>query len=78
MCSQYYCTMYTVGMPVNNHNHVFYRFSWQHTSVISGESLATVTWDIPSDAIPGTYRIQHFGYHKELANSKYFRVFTYQ
>ena len=46
------------------------RFSWRHTSVILGESLATVTWDIPSDAIPGTYCIQHFGYHKELGKSK--------
>ena len=46
------------------------RFSWRHTSVILGESLANVTWDIPSDATPGTYRIQHFGYHKELGKSK--------
>ena len=29
-----------------------------------GLSVATVTWDIPADATPGIYRIQHFGYQK--------------
>lgn len=70
-------TFLTVEMKNNSQWTVLYtdaswetKFSWRHTSVISGESLANVTWDIPSDAIPGTYRIQHFGYHKELANSQ--------
>jgi len=40
------------------------RFSWYHTSLILGESLATITWDIPPDTPAGTYRIQHFGYSK--------------
>ena len=28
-------------------------------------------WNIPSDAVPGTYRIQHLGYHKEMLSGKY-------
>ncbi|XP_065884102.1 uncharacterized protein [Dysidea avara] len=42
------------------------RFRWKHTSEITGESLATVEWDIPSSALTGTYRIQHFGNHKNV------------
>lgn len=39
------------------------RFRWKkHTSLDRHESLATIEWDIPSDAPQGTYRIQHFGY----------------
>jgi len=30
------------------------------------QSLVTITWDIPSDAALGTYRIVHFGYRKTL------------
>ena len=47
-----------------------FRFYWHHTSEILGESLATVTWDIPGDATVGTYRIQHFGYYKQFLDSK--------
>ena len=43
---------------------LFPRFSWYHTSMILGESLATITWDIPPDTAAGNYRIRHFGYHK--------------
>jgi len=32
--------------------------------MILGESLATITWDIPPDTAAGNYRIRHFGYHK--------------
>ena len=40
------------------------RFRWKRTSDILQESVATVEWDIPSDAPQGTYRIQHFGHYK--------------
>jgi neutral ceramidase len=36
-------------------------YRWQRTSVPTGESTATVTWDIAPDTPPGTYRIVHHG-----------------
>ncbi|MEV5645526.1 neutral/alkaline ceramidase [Streptomyces flaveolus] len=36
-------------------------YRWQRTNTLTGESTATVTWDIASDTPPGTYRIVHFG-----------------
>jgi len=30
------------------------------------ESYATIEWEIPPNATPGTYRIRHFGYEKSL------------
>ena len=48
------------------------RFSWRHTGFIgelTGESQATVEWDIPPSVTPGTYRIRHFGHHKEIFKS---------
>lgn len=42
------------------------RFEWEQTNTILGHSMATITWDIPPDVATGTYRIQHFGYHKPL------------
>ena len=49
--------------------HPIYRFEWHHTSVILGESLATITWTIPPSTDTGDYRIQHFGYHKHFLGS---------
>lgn len=43
------------------------RFRWEQTSTAEGHSTTTVTWDIPPGVTLGTYRIQHFGYHKPLA-----------
>lgn len=42
------------------------RFYWTRTSSLWGHSQVTVTWDIPQDAEPGTYRIRHFGHSKNL------------
>ncbi|XP_046569585.1 neutral ceramidase-like [Haliotis rubra] len=42
------------------------RFYWHHTSYILGESEAEITWDIPANQEPGTYRIRHFGDHKSI------------
>jgi len=33
---------------------------------LNHESVASITWDIPSTAEPGVYRICHFGDHKKL------------
>eukprot|EP01063_Lacrimia_lanifica_P027488 TRINITY_DN3867_c0_g1_i2.p1 TRINITY_DN3867_c0_g1~~TRINITY_DN3867_c0_g1_i2.p1 ORF type:complete len:725 (+),score=274.66 TRINITY_DN3867_c0_g1_i2:123-2177(+) len=43
-------------------------FAWArpHHSKISAESSATISWDVPADAAPGTYRIQHFNAHKNI------------
>lgn len=59
------------------------RFKWEQTNTLLGHSVATITWDIPSGATPGVYRIQHFGYHKPLlckpllAKGQWFIVLLY-
>eukprot|EP00898_Chlorokybus_atmophyticus_P004720 jgi/Chlat1/5249/Chrsp33S05010 len=42
------------------------RFMWSRPSRLSMESFATITWTIPPDTRPGTYRVTHFGAHKHL------------
>ncbi|XP_067670891.1 neutral ceramidase B-like [Haliotis asinina] len=42
------------------------RFYWHHTNYILGESAAEISWDIPANQEPGTYRIKHFGDHKSI------------
>ncbi|XP_062593743.1 uncharacterized protein LOC134255247 [Saccostrea cucullata] len=42
------------------------KFEWKHTSLLLGESQVTITWDIPQNQTPGTYRIQYFGDSKSL------------
>ena len=42
------------------------RFEWEQTNLLLGHSVATISWTIPEGVTPGTYRIQHFGYHKPL------------
>ncbi|MFJ4840589.1 neutral/alkaline ceramidase [Streptomyces sp. NPDC088746] len=37
------------------------KYQWQRTSVPTGESTATITWDIAPGTPPGTYRIVHYG-----------------
>ncbi|MER5959401.1 neutral/alkaline ceramidase [Streptomyces sp. NPDC001893] len=37
------------------------KFHWQRTNVVTGESAATITWDIVPGTPPGTYRIVHHG-----------------
>jgi neutral ceramidase len=39
-----------------------YRWSRRYLT----ESLATITWEIGPDVVPGTYRIQHFGDYKDI------------
>ena len=64
-------TKYNNIIPVATDNgfynqYNFCRFSWLRTSTILGRSRATVTWTIPSDVVPGTYRIRHFGHYKDF------------
>ncbi|MFG2821675.1 neutral/alkaline non-lysosomal ceramidase N-terminal domain-containing protein [Kitasatospora sp. NPDC048365] len=37
------------------------KYRWQRTNTVTGESTATITWDIAPDTPPGTYRIVHNG-----------------
>ncbi|MFE5481129.1 neutral/alkaline ceramidase [Streptomyces sp. NPDC056527] len=37
------------------------KYRWQRTSTLTGESTATITWDITPGTPPGTYRIAHYG-----------------
>lgn len=42
------------------------KFEWGRPHVLSSESTAVVSWRIPPDAQPGTYRLQHFGDSKGI------------
>ncbi|XP_014680017.1 PREDICTED: neutral ceramidase-like [Priapulus caudatus] len=42
------------------------RFKWTRTSSLLGKSQATVEWDIPAAAMPGVYRMRHFGHEKSV------------
>eukprot|EP00940_MAST-03C_sp_MAST-3C-sp2_P000466 g466.t1 len=42
------------------------KFMWSRPSKVSSESYAKITWDIPEDMLPGTYRIRHFNAHKSV------------
>jgi neutral ceramidase len=37
------------------------KYRWQRTDTLTGESTATITWDIAPGTAPGTYRIAHHG-----------------
>ncbi|MEU3609361.1 neutral/alkaline ceramidase [Streptomyces sp. NPDC035033] len=41
------------------------KYRWQRTNALTGESTATITWDIPPGTPPGTYRIDHHGDAKD-------------
>ncbi|KAI4385980.1 hypothetical protein MLD38_003961 [Melastoma candidum] len=42
------------------------RFKWSRPSKLSTRSMATIEWRIPTHAIPGVYRIRHFGAAKGI------------
>ncbi|XP_077863814.1 putative neutral ceramidase C [Saccoglossus kowalevskii] len=42
------------------------RYEWIRKNILLGESDATIYWDIPSNAKPGSYRIQHSAYAKHV------------
>lgn len=45
------------------------RFKWSRPSRFSPRSQATIEWRIPESAIPGVYRISHFGASKGFLGS---------
>ncbi|KAI4306675.1 hypothetical protein L6164_029932 [Bauhinia variegata] len=45
------------------------RFKWSRPFKLSARSTATMEWRIPQDAVPGVYRIRHFGAAKGLFGS---------
>ncbi|KAK0092161.1 hypothetical protein PV326_002057 [Microctonus aethiopoides] len=47
------------------------RFYWKRISVILGTSHAKISWAIPSDAQPGTYRIGHKGFYRYIFGGIY-------
>lgn len=42
------------------------RYTWEMTSLVLGHSNAVIRWDIPEKQEEGTYRIRHFGSHKNM------------
>ncbi|XP_022999686.1 neutral ceramidase 2-like [Cucurbita maxima] len=44
-------------------------FKWALDNNTFTNSLATIEWDIPTDANPGVYRLRHFGSSKSAINS---------
>ncbi|CAL8074457.1 unnamed protein product [Orchesella dallaii] len=40
------------------------KFHWSRPKFLSTESVIEISWKVPADALPGNYRIRHFGYHK--------------
>lgn len=45
-------------------------FRWTRISMLLGTSQVTITWDIPEDAQPGTYRIKYNGADKSIWTRK--------
>ncbi|KAF5737214.1 neutral ceramidase [Tripterygium wilfordii] len=45
------------------------RFKWSRPAKLSPQSYATIEWRIPESAVPGVYRIGHFGASKSLFGS---------
>ena len=44
------------------------KFKWKKHEL--EQSLVTIEWDISPDTIPGTYRITHQGYYKDVLTGK--------
>ncbi|CAG0890551.1 unnamed protein product [Darwinula stevensoni] len=42
------------------------KYEWENTNFFLGESVAHITWHVPADATPGTYKIRHFGEQKDI------------
>ncbi|KAM7463996.1 hypothetical protein LguiA_032117 [Lonicera macranthoides] len=45
------------------------RFKWSRPAKLSPRSYATIEWRVPELAVPGVYRISHFGASKDLFGS---------
>jgi neutral ceramidase len=42
------------------------KFHWARHAKLTDRSYATVEWKVPASAVPGSYRIQHYGNHKNI------------
>lgn len=52
-------------MQMLTDNDITTKFYWGRPFMLSPTSEATITWEIPEGTPDGTYRIQHFGDHKQ-------------
>lgn len=55
--------------PAYDDDDLCLRFMWSRPSPHSTHSFATLQWDIPETAQPGTYRFRHFGAAKHFFGS---------
>ena len=46
------------------------------TNVILGESEVSIEWEVPENALNGTYRIMHQGYHKDIFNKHFYSGYS--
>lgn len=44
----------------------FLVFTWRRTNMLLGYSEVDITWEIPEDATPGTYRLRYYGDAKRI------------
>ena len=56
-------------VQVHTDNDLSTKFAWARPHPLSSESTATVSWRVPPDAAPGTYRLRHFGDAKGILGS---------
>ncbi|KNA20330.1 hypothetical protein SOVF_053370 [Spinacia oleracea] len=55
--------------PVYDDDDFCLRFKWSRPGKLSTHSQATIEWRIPQGAVPGVYRIRHFGASKGIFGS---------
>uniref|UniRef100_A0A2P2M106 Neutral ceramidase n=1 Tax=Rhizophora mucronata TaxID=61149 RepID=A0A2P2M106_RHIMU len=56
-------------VPMYDDDDFCLRFKWSRPSKLSTRSQATMEWRIPQSAMPGVYRIRHFGAARSLLGS---------
>lgn len=56
-------------VPMHDDDDLCLRFKWSRPASKSPYSYATIQWEIPHEATPGTYRIRHFGAAKHMFGS---------
>ncbi|XP_020576491.1 neutral ceramidase-like [Phalaenopsis equestris] len=56
-------------VPAYDDDDLCLRFKWSRPWKLSSRSYATIEWRIPETAVPGVYRIRHYGAAKNLLGS---------
>ncbi|KVI11923.1 Neutral/alkaline nonlysosomal ceramidase [Cynara cardunculus var. scolymus] len=56
-------------VPAYDDDDICLRFKWSRPSKLSAQSHATIEWRVPQSAVPGVYRVSHFGASKSLFGS---------